>query len=201
MSEAQSCFYSEDLLGNFLFGKCLFKCILVPLGILYCCALSDEVKLFNIVKKVHLFYISLWWGFSCGASLVQICGGNDDESDISHQQYIRRTNQICGFIWKGSNKGELMKGACWCCTREPALRGTVRHTAETDRLTGKLDFKASHQEGQVHSVYSTAAGVLIMIAAPLNTWCFKLANTWLRRKLVYTHTVCLHTHSETRMRI
>lgn len=58
-----------------------------------------------------------------------------------------------------------MREACRRCTSDPASRGTVWYTVETDRLTGKLDFKASRQEGWVHSVYCAAADMLIMKAA------------------------------------
>lgn len=49
-----------------------------------------------------------------------------------------------------------MREACGWRRGDAALRGTVQYTVETERSTGKLDFKASHQEG----VYSR---VLIMI--------------------------------------
>lgn len=47
------------------------------------------------------------------------------------------------------------------------MRGTLWHTMEIDRLTGKLDFMVPHQEGWVHSADCAAAGVLIMIADSL----------------------------------
>ncbi len=74
MNEAQSCFCrAVDLLGNFLFGYYLFRCMLVPLGTLFCGTNQMKQNCFNIVKQVHLFYfpvgdqpgsqfrVYLWW--------------------------------------------------------------------------------------------------------------------------------------------
>lgn len=48
---------------------------------------NERVELFHI-KDLHLFsFISLWRYFNCGASSEHICGGKDNESDISHQRH------------------------------------------------------------------------------------------------------------------
>lgn len=103
-------------------------------------ALSDEAELFNIAKKVHLFYFPVG-DISAGEpvycmSVVEIMINVILATSSIIPQYISR------HLEEG-NQGGLMRQACRQCTSDPASRGTVWYTAETDRLTGKLDFKAS----------------------------------------------------------
>lgn len=80
-----------------------------------------------------------------------------------------------------------MREACGWCRGDAALRGTIQYAVETERLTGKLDFKASLQEG-VYSVYCAAAGVLIMITGSALHTGLQMNQHRVGRK--YVHTYC-----------